>query len=88
MLAIVLAAAGCSERPAPAKPDLTTTRDLIGPHLPGAQGKEPEDQRAIDLTMAGACSAGVYDADQCREHTRASRARWQEFRRAESPPVS
>lgn len=86
---MLLVVSGCMERQVSAKPDLKTTRELIGPNLPGTMGRAPEDQQAIDLTVAGLCETEVFDRDQCAAHTAASRTRWRAFHNAarQSPGV-
>lgn len=48
---------------------------VMGDYLPGTRGLTKEDQRNIDLTVAGGCSGGVYTKGACARHTKASQER-------------
>lgn len=52
---------------------------VMGDYLPGTKGLTKEDQRNIDLTVAGGCSGGVYKKDACQRHTKASKERYASF---------
>lgn len=75
-LALPLAACGPS-----LAPDVTTLSDIVGPDLPGAQGKTVEDQDRIDSAMAGLCRTAVIPADACDLHGERSEARRAELGR-------
>jgi hypothetical protein len=40
----------------------------VGTSLIGARGETPDDQEAIDDTVAGVCGAGVWTQGECLAH--------------------
>lgn len=54
---------------------------VLGDALPGAQGKTLADQEKIDVTVARACAANVFNREKCDEHTIASADRRRELPR-------
>lgn len=73
---LVLILSGCST----SKPvSVSGLERVFGTALPGAQGKTLEDQRKIDLTVAGGCSARLYSKEQCNKHTERSVERRKEL---------
>lgn len=54
-------------------------RSAVGATVPGASGETLADQDRIDEHVARACAAGVYTADECHRHTRASFERREEL---------
>lgn len=73
-LVSTLAACGTS-----LKPDVATLSDIVGPDLPGAQGKTLDDQERIDSAMSGLCSTGVIPREACGVHGQRSQARRDEL---------
>ncbi|MCQ1766115.1 hypothetical protein NOJ28_11270 [Neorhizobium galegae] len=45
-----------------------TARAIAGTSLIGARGATPDDQEAIDDTVAGVCGAGVWTQEECLAH--------------------
>lgn len=69
---VVLTLAGCiTSTPA----TVSGVSGVIGDYLPGTKGKTKEDQKNIDLTVAGGCAGGIYTKNACARHTKASKER-------------
>lgn len=68
----VLILAGCTTSTPRSVPGLS---GVMGDYLPGTKGLTLEDQKNIDLTVAGGCSGGVYTKGACARHTKASQKR-------------
>nr|WP_245363406.1 hypothetical protein [Neorhizobium galegae] len=49
-----------------------TARAIVGTSLIGARGATPDDQDAIDDTVAGVCGAGVWTPGECLAHDQKS----------------
>nr|WP_046665435.1 hypothetical protein [Neorhizobium galegae] len=45
-----------------------TARAIVGTSLIGARGATPDDQEAIDDTVAGVCGAGIWTPGECLAH--------------------
>lgn len=65
-----LTMAGCTTTaPVGAKAEIRETiRVVVGTDLIGARGASERDQRKIDITVAGLCSAQVWTGPECRRH--------------------
>jgi hypothetical protein len=48
--------------------DVKGLREVIGISLPGAKGLTLDDQRKIDLTVAGGCGGRIFTKEECRRH--------------------
>ena len=72
----VFVTAGCSTTgTVGAKAEIRDTiRVVVGTDLIGARGASERDQRKIDVTAAGLCSARVWTGPECRRHDAAGRA--------------
>lgn len=57
---------------------------VVGDYLPGTKGLTKEDQRNIDLTVAGGCAGKVWTKNACARHTKASKERNADFKRERS----
>jgi hypothetical protein len=67
--------AGCTTTaPVGAKSEIRETiRVVVGTDLIGARGASERDQRKIDVTAAGLCSAKVWTGTECRRHGEGAR---------------
>ncbi|KKX33631.1 hypothetical protein [Rhizobium sp. LC145] len=63
ILTFVLTACGTS-----APKSVSGLRRVVGTDLIGARGATPADQRKIDRTVVGICSADLWSREECARH--------------------